>query len=307
VIVVAGEALVDEITRRDGTIDTVPGGGPFNTARAIGRLGVPVSFAGALSTDEHGQGMARSLAADGVSLDLVQRTDRPTTRALAELDERGEARYRFVVDGTSAPALDAARLQAFLPDDLVALHVGTLGLVFEPMAGALEAVVGGMPRDALLMVDPNCRPSAIPDPDAYRARMARILARADVVKLSTADEAFLGVDLASRVVVVTDAGGPVRVRVGGEARSVPVPAVTVVDTVGAGDTFGGAMLAWLVDVGVTRETVADPATVLGAVRFAIRASGVVCQRPGADPPTLAELGGWQRKRGAASTRSDVQA
>ncbi len=69
-IVVAGEALVDVIARRDESIDTVPGGGPFNTVRAVGRLGVPVAFAGALSLDEHGNAMARSLAADGVSLDL---------------------------------------------------------------------------------------------------------------------------------------------------------------------------------------------------------------------------------------------
>ena len=73
---------------------------------------------------------------------------------------------------------------------------------------------------------------------------------------------------------------------------VEVPAVEVVDTVGAGDTFGGAMLAWLVHAGVSRATVADPAVILAAVRFGLRAAAIVCQRPGADPPTLAELGGW---------------
>ena len=83
--------------------------------------------------------MAEALAADGVSLDLVQRTALPTTQAFAELDDRGEARYRFMVDDTSAPSLDAVRLQASMPADLAALHVGTLGLVFEPMAGALES------------------------------------------------------------------------------------------------------------------------------------------------------------------------
>ncbi len=292
VIVVAGEALVDVIARRDGEIDAVPGGGPFNTARAIGRLGVPVAWAGVLSHDANGRAMAEALAADGVSLDLVQRTALPTTQAFAELDDRGEARYRFMVDDTSAPSLDAVRLQASMPADLAALHVGTLGLVFEPMAGALERLVAGLPDDVLLMVDPNCRPSAIPDPDAYRARMARILARADIVKLSTADAAFLGFDVAAPVVVVTDAGGPVRVRTGGEDHEVPVPHIEVIDTVGAGDTFGGAMLAWLVDAGVTRSTVADAGSVLAAVRFAVRASGIVCRRPGADPPTLEDLGGW---------------
>jgi fructokinase len=292
VIVVAGEALVDVITRRDGEIDAVLGGGPYTTARAIGRLGVPVQFAGALSFDEHGESMARSLAAEGVSLDLVQRTDRPTTRAFAELDERGDARYRFDVVGTSAPALDADALLAALPSDVVAVHVGTLGLVFEPMAGVLEALVASLDPDMLLMVDPNCRPSAIADPDGYRARMARILARADVVKLSTADEAFLGVEVAAPVVVLTDAGGPVRVRVAGDVHEIEVPPVEVVDTVGAGDTFGGALLTWLVHAGATRATLPDPDLVLAAVVFAVRAAAEACRRPGADPPTLAELGGW---------------
>ena len=291
-IVVAGEALVDVIARRDGEIDAVPGGGPYNTARAIGRFGVPVAWAGVLSADAHGRAMADALASDGVSLDLVQRTSLPTTQAFAELDERGEARYRFVVDGTSAPSLDGARLLDSLSPVLDAVHVGTLGLVFEPMAGALGALVASLDPGVLLMVDPNCRPSAITDPAAYRARMARILARADIVKLSTADQAYLGVEETAPVVVVTDAGGPVRVRVGEEALEVPVPAVEVVDTVGAGDTFGGAMLAWLAHAGVSRASAADPEVILRAVRFGVRAASMVVQRPGADPPTLADLGGW---------------
>ncbi len=291
-IVVAGEALVDVIERPDGSVLAVPGGGPFNTARAIGRLGLSVAWAGVLSSDGHGRVLEAALAGDSVSLELVQRTDLPTTRALASLNERGEASYRFIVDQTSAPALDGDRLLAALPSDLSAVHVGTLGLVFEPIATALEALVAGLGDDVLLMVDPNCRPSAIPDPVAYRARMARILERADVVKVSTADEAFLGVEIGSPVVVVTDGGGPVRVRVGDRSHEVEVPPVAVVDSVGAGDTFGGAMLGWLVQAGIGRQGLASEGDVLAAVRFAVRASALVCQRAGADPPTLADLGGW---------------
>ena len=206
-ILVAGEALVDVIERPDGEVVAVPGGGPYNTARAIGRLGLPVAWAGVLSSDAHGRRLEAALAGDGVALDLVQRTDLPTTQALAELDARGEARYRFLVDGTSAPALDGPALRASLPRDIAALHVGTLGLVFEPIAGVLEALVAALPDDVLLMVDPNCRPSAIPDPDVFRARMARILVRADVVKVSTADQAFLGVVVEAPVVVLTDGAG----------------------------------------------------------------------------------------------------
>ena len=295
-IVVAGEALVDVIGRPGGAVVAVPGGGPFNTARAIGRLGLEVAWAGVLSTDEHGQTMADALAADGVSLALVQRTTLPTTQALAELDDRGEARYRFLVEGSSAPSLERGQLLAAArrlsaADGLRAAHVGTLGLVWEPMAGAIEAFVDALPDDVLLVVDPNCRPSAIEEPDAYRTRMGRVLARADVVKLSAADLAYLGPIAGGRVRVVTDAADPVRIEAGGRTQLVEVPPVEVVDTVGAGDTFGGAMLGWLVHAGTTRATL-DEAAILAAVRFAVRASSLACTRAGADPPTIAELGGW---------------
>ena len=111
-IVVAGEALVDLIARPDGTIAAVPGGGPYNAARAIGRLGVPVAWIGVLSSDRFGRELEAGLTADGVALDLVQRTDLPTTLALAELDASGAATYRFYTDGTSAPALVPARGRA---------------------------------------------------------------------------------------------------------------------------------------------------------------------------------------------------
>src|SRR4029078_13741251 len=107
-------------------------------------------------------------------------------------------------------------------------------------------------------------PSASAEPCGHRALCARHLARAAIVKLSTADEASLGAEVLAPVMVVTDAGGPVRIRVGGEVHEVPVPAVEVVDTVGAGDTFGGAMLAWLVNARVTRAGGADPAALFAA-------------------------------------------
>ena len=303
-IVVAGEALIDLIVRPDGRLVPVAGGGPYNTARAIGRLGVEVAWLGGLSRDHFGHVLEGGLAADGVSLALAERTDLPTTLAVAELDEGGAATYRFYVDGTSAPAVAAEALAAGLPMSTRAVHVGTLGLVLEPMATTLEALVAELRGDVLLMVDPNCRPSIIRDPDGFRARIGRVLARADVVKVSTEDLAFLVPGKMAdesarrmaapgpRVVLITDGARPVRAWIDGSVCEVEAPAVTVVDTVGAGDTFGGAFLACLLAGGGGREAVADPAAVLRAVRFAVRASAMVCERPGADPATLAQLGGW---------------
>ena len=300
---VAGEALVDLLVRTDGSVAAAAGGGPYNTALTIARLGVPVAWLGGLSSDRFGRLLEAGLEADAVALDLVQRTDLPTTLALAELDAQGAATYRFYVNGTSAPRVLADGLPATLPPATRALHVGTLGLVLEPMATTLESLVAGLPADVLLMVDPNCRPSAITDPGAWRARLARILARADVVKVSAEDAAFLvpGAPpadavtwmraLGTRVVLLTDGSRPVSIRGGGPVRTVPVPPVPVVDTVGAGDTLAGAVLACLVHDGVTRATL-DLDVAERATRFGVRAAAVTCSRAGANPPSLDELGGW---------------
>jgi fructokinase len=304
VIVLAGDALVDLIVRPEGDLIPVAGGGPYNAARAVARLGVPCSWIGGLSADRFGRMLEAGLVADGVSVDLAQRTDLPTTLALAELDEHGAAAYRFYTEGTSAPAVYPGPLAGGLPAGTRAVLTGTLGFVLEPMATTLEAWVAGLPEDLVVMVDPNCRPSITRDPTAYRARLVRVLARADIVKASTEDLAFLRPgeaaeatvawirSLGPRVILVTDGGRPVTVLVGRATHRVPAPAARVVDTVGAGDTFGGAFLACLVHGGVTRATVADEEAVLRAARFAARASAAVCERAGADPPTLDELGGW---------------
>ena len=302
-IVVAGEALVDLIARLDGTIGAVPGGGPYNAARAIGRLGVPVAWAGCLSSDRFGGALEAGLTADGVTLDLVQRTDLPTTLALAELDASGAATYRFYADGTSAPAFLPGPFAGGLPTGTRALHVGTLGLVLEPIATTLTALVAALPDDVLLLVDPNCRPSTVRDPAEYRRRMADVLARADVVKVSVEDVAFLrpGEDpatgvawlasLGPKAILVTDGAGAVRVVTDGASTDIEVPPIEVVDTVGAGDTFAGAALACLIHDGVTRATL-DANAAVRAARFGVRAAGIACTRAGATPPTLAELGGW---------------
>ena len=300
-IVVAGEALVDLIARPDGTIAAVSGGGPYNAARAIGRLGVPVAWTGCLSSDRFGRELEAGLTADGVALDLVQRTELPTTLALAELDASGTATYRFYTDGTSAPALTP--LPGGLPAGTRAVHAGTLGLVLEPIATTLAALVADLPDDVLLLVDPNCRPSIVRDAVTFRGRMTQVLARADVVKVSTDDLAFLRpgeatldavswlTSLGPRAIIVTDGEGPVQVVAGGAVHAVDVPRIEVVDTVGAGDTFGGAALACLVHDGVTRATL-DAGSAIRATRFGVRAAAIACTRAGADPPTLAELGGW---------------
>ncbi|MET0773262.1 MAG: PfkB family carbohydrate kinase, partial [Candidatus Limnocylindrales bacterium] len=191
-VVVGGECLVDVITEASGETREVPGGGPFNTARAIARLEGHAAFLGCISRDRHGERLVGELAADGVDLSLVVRADRPTTIAHATLDRTGAATYRFDIEGTAAPALGRAEALAALDPPPAAIHVGTLGLVFEPSGSSLEGLVDAAPPETLVMLDPNARPSAIGDMDAWRARLRRIAMRADVIRASVDDLVALG-------------------------------------------------------------------------------------------------------------------
>ena len=291
-IVVGGEALVDLVPGPDGALHPHPGGGPFNVARTIGRLEQPVAFLGRLSRDSFGEQHVSQLAEDSVSLECVQRTDEPSTLALVELDAAGVATYRFYTKGTAAAGLAAA----VLPPGAEALHVGTLGLALEPVGAALETAVAGAGGDTLVMVDPNHRPGAAPDEAAYRERLRRVVARADVVKVSDDDLRSLDLDphgLAPLVLLTRGGEGAIALTREGEVE-VPAPPVDVVDTIGAGDAFGGAFLAWWRAYGLGRRELRDRASVWAATEFACLVAARTCERAGASPPRLAELGlsGW---------------
>jgi fructokinase len=300
-IVVAGESLIDLIVGADGRVEAIPGGGPYNVARTLGRLGQSVSFLGRLSTDRFGSILRAGLASENVGLDLAPTTDDPTLLAVVELDASGAALYRFYVDGTAAPGLSADDLPAALPPTTTALHVGTLGLVFEPMAATIESIVAAVGDDILVVADPNCRPTAIVDGTAYRARLGRILGRVDIVKVSVDDLAWLDplagplaaaeglMDLGPAAVLVTDGPRPVRLLTSSGVTEIAVPAVRVVDTVGAGDAFGAGFLAAWTGAGRGRDDLANDRALLDATQFAIEVGALTTMRAGAEPPTLAEL------------------
>jgi fructokinase len=299
--VVTGEALIDLVLARDGSLDGHPGGGPYNVARTIGRLEQPVSYLGRLSTDGFGRRLREELEADGVGLGSAIATDAPTTLALAELDAAGAAQYRFYDTGTSAPGLTLEAASAALPEHVGMFYLGTLGLVFEPMATTLEALVARMNHDTLVALDPNYRPTTIADPAAFRGRLARLLEHTDVMKASEDDLEWIapGSDLVTAarellardgaVALVTLGGDGALVITADEMVEVRAPAVEVVDTIGAGDAFMGAFLAHWRSRGFGRAELRRLDEVERAATFACRVAAVTCARAGADPPRLAEL------------------
>src|SRR4051812_19321201 len=300
-IVVGGEALVDLVSRGDDDIVAHLGGGPFNCARTLGRLERPVAYLGRISSDRFGARLRDQLRADGVSLDAVVHTDDPTTLALAELDAAGAASYRFYVEGTSAPGLTPEAALSALPARVAAVHVGTLGLVFEPMADALEAVVMQADPTTLAMLDVNIRPPVIRDPAAYRARLARLLPRCHAVKASDDDLAWLDpdqgpveaartiLDAGPTVVLLTRGAEGVTIVTPGGADDVPATPAEVVDTIGAGDAFGGGFLAWWSRNGLGPGELGRRDALLAATRFSALVAARTVERAGATPPRLAEL------------------
>jgi len=305
-ITVAGEALIDLIVDPAGHIDPRFGGGPFNVVRAVARLGLPAAFLGRLSSDRFGRLMREDLDRHGVLAAVEVPTDAPTTMAMVDVDPAGVPAYHFYLVGTSAAAIGPG--QAVVPADTTALHIGSLGLVMEPVGTTLEQLVASLPAGITVMLDPNCRPGAIESRHAYLDRLDRILRRVDLIKTSTEDLAYLfpgqdteqaAAELLARgpaCVVVTDGAAAVRAFAAGHEIRAEVPPADVVDTVGAGDAFGGAFLAWWIGNGFGRDALRDPDTVRRATRAAVYASVVTCTRRGAEPPWASELvahDGWR--------------
>jgi fructokinase len=300
-VVVAGEALIDLVPRADGLLMAHDGGGNFNAARTIARLGRPVRFLGRLSTDPYGQRLERSLAEDGVDTSTVVHTRDPTTLALAELDSEGGASYGFYANGTAAPGLTPEAALAALPADTGVLYTGGLGLALEPMALALEALIQVLSERALVVVDPNFRPGAAQNELRYRTRLTEAFDHADVIKLSEHDLALLspGQDprAAARtfcaagpaaVLLTCGAAGAVVFTATGET-DVPAPQVEIADTIGAGDAFGGAFVAWWTAQGLGTRDLHDHDAVVQAAGFACLVAAKTCERTGASPPFASEL------------------
>ena len=298
-IVVGGEALVDLVEEGD-RLRPVPGGGPFNTAIALGRLGLPVSFLGTLSSDAYGTLMEGLLVEAGVDTSLVWRSGAPTPLAVVHRGPDGANAYTFYLTGTALTDFPSG-VAPELPDDTIALHVGTLGLAVDPPAGTFQAMLEREAGRMTIVLDPNVRPAVFGDQAGYRRRFERLAALATVVKMSDGDAAWIYPGLAPsealahvlalgpRVVAVTlGPDGAIAATRDSQARIAAVP-VDIVDTVGAGDVFGAALLAALIE----RDALApDAAALEEALAFAATAAAITCTRTGAIPPSRDEIDDW---------------
>jgi fructokinase len=300
-IAVAGEAVVDFVLEPGGGTTPHLGGGSFNAARTLGRLGLRPVFIGRLSTDRYGRALRGALEESGVNVDGIVSTDEPTTFARVELDGNGTASYRFYLEGTSTAGLlpDEARLA--MPLRAAALHVDGLGLAAEPQASAIVSLVREAGLGTLVMVDPNCRAEAMRGGTEFRRRLREVLCLADVVKASEQDLACLDPDrtpyqsacaLLARgpaVVLLTNGNLGVKVLTARRKALVEAPGAQVIDTIGAGDVFGAAWLGGWVADGLGREDLGDFEAVVRTAEFAVLVAARTCERAGPEPPRGAQV------------------
>ncbi len=306
-ILSCGEALIDMLPRVATTGEACfapyAGGAVFNTAIALGRLGAPAAFFSGVSTDMLGEILADTLEASKVDSRYLARSDRPTTVAFVKL-VKGQATYAFYDEATAGRMLAQDQLPD-LPAEVTTLFFGGISLVNDPAASTYEALQAREAETRVTMIDPNIRPGFIAgQEDSYRARIERMISRADIVKLSDEDLIWLEgagdvVTLARgllakgpKVVFITEGAAGARAVTATQNRFITATKVDVVDTVGAGDTFNAGALAALHQAGVLTkpqlaalsDDVLDAALTLGT-----RAAAITVSRAGANPPWSHEL------------------
>ncbi|MET7242059.1 carbohydrate kinase [Methylobacterium sp. EM32] len=312
-ILVCGEALIDLFVEsgrpapeRGGLPAlAVAGGSPFNLAIGIRRLGADSAFLAGLSADAFGRMLADRLAAEGVDLAFAKESQRPTPLAIVSTGADGHPAYTFHAEACAHADLGPAELPAALPERVRAIAMGSFSLVAEPVGTAYAALAAREARRRVISLDPNLRLGLIPNLDRWHARFGELVANADIVKLSDedlraaygtrADEASIArgwLDVGVALVVVT--AGPDGARAYHAAGRVAVPGrpVTVIDTVGAGDTFHAALLARLDQDGrLTRDALLglDAEALQDILSEAVAAAGITCTRLGADLPTRGDL------------------
>lgn len=287
-VLVIGEALVDVVDS-----SAHPGGSPFNVAVGLARLDVPTVLAAQIGADPHGDLLHEHLHYSDVELDALAPTPARTSTAAVTIGADGAASYTFDLTWDPSELPDPARFEA--------VHVGSLGTLIQPGASLVAGLVVG--ADALgipVSFDPNVRLTVEPDGAKWRQTFETIWPYASILKLSDEDAATLfpgedPADLARRLaadhgIVAITLGGDGAVIAGGRGiATVPPADVRVIDTIGAGDSFMAAMLAWCSTYDWPSANELDSTELTDLAMYAASAAAITCSRPGADPPRTRDM------------------
>ncbi|MFC6638911.1 carbohydrate kinase family protein [Sulfitobacter sediminilitoris] len=306
-ILCCGEALVDmipvDLPAGGKAYAPHAGGAVFNTAIALGRLGVETGMVSGVSTDTFGRMLASQLEENGVSTAYLARSGRLTTLALVHI-ENGGATYSFYDENSAGRSLTFADMPA-LGDEVSALYFGGISLVAEPAADAYASLLAKERANRVVMIDPNIRPGFISAEHTYRDRLDRMIGQSDIIKVSDEDldwliegEETIEIKAAAMrgrgpaIVVVTKGAEGATAFFGDASVGVAAPVTHVVDTVGAGDTFNAGFLAGLNDKGCLSKdalgSVSDD-VIHHALSLGATVAAVTVSRAGANPPWASEI------------------
>ncbi|OON41329.1 carbohydrate kinase [Izhakiella australiensis] len=305
-IICCGEALIDMLPRQgaDNQLTFAPcvGGSAFNTAIALGRLGLPAGLFSGLSADFMGTMLRTTLAASGVDYTFSTHTPLPTTLAFVRLVD-GQANYTFYDENSAGRMLSPQDLPA-LSDSVQALLFGCISLIAEPCGSVYESLMTREASRRVIFLDPNIRAVFIHDREKHLARMQRMLLLADIVKLSDEDLAWFDEQCDAdetvarwlrqgvKIVVVTRGAQGADAWTAQGKLHIPATSVDVVDTVAAGDTVNAGILASLHQQGILSKSALAEITLSQlreAVTLGSRAAAITVSRAGANPPWKAEL------------------
>lgn len=305
-IICCGEALIDMLPRElnDGQNAFLPvaGGAIFNTAIALGRLGEPTGFLAGVSNDMFGSQLRDVLKSSKVSTEFCIEVDNPTTLAFVKLTN-GNAEYTFMDENSATRSLTPQMLPD-LPSDTKALHFGAISLIPEPCGSAYEALMKREAGKCVISLDPNIRTSFITDEVGHRARILRMLAMSDIVKVSDEDLVWIYPDmtledgvkkivaLGASVVLLTKGAEGVTAFTKEAQFDVASEKVQVVDTIGAGDTFNAGLLSGLKKVNCLDKQSLKSISIenlTSAIKLANKVAAITVSRAGANPPWEKEL------------------
>jgi fructokinase len=294
---VCGEVLIDLIP--DGVErKAVVGGGPANTAKALAKLGIATQFIDGISTDMYGQMALKKLHQDGVLLDYVKFSDKPTCLAIVSLNNTGGATYEFLIDRTATFDFRLEWLPNLLNVKPKLLHIGTLVTVIEPAASVLHKWASVVKNVAPIVFDPNIRPAVMSDRGEYVKQVERWVSISSAVKVSDDDIYWLypGVELdlvankwlsmGPELVVVTFGDKGLTGYRKNEKVTVDAKKVVVADTVGAGDTVGAILVEAIIEDGLDKLTGMRLSVMLDR---AAKAAAITVSRTGALPPSKDEI------------------
>ncbi|MCA0297246.1 MAG: carbohydrate kinase [Actinobacteria bacterium] len=300
-VTVVGEALIDIVIDVHGDSVEHVGGSPANVAIGLARLGHDTRLATHIGTDDRGRRIADLMAAEHVELTPGSTDATRTPTAAAHLDAAGVATYEFDLEWR----LDPATVEVA---DGGHLHTGSIGATLSPGGDAVLEIVRAARDHATVSYDPNARPTLMGSPDEARPVIERLIALADVVKASEEDVRWLygttpvtqvlahWASLGPSVCAVTQGGDELVVLAGGELQRFPTLPTVVADTVGAGDSFMSGLVSGLLDAGLlggpdARERLrfAEWPAITAAVERALACAAITVSRPGANPPTRADL------------------